>query len=157
MGAAGRALYPTLGRTLAAEGRAAMAINYQPATSVEACSTSARRQTWRSASRLRDPRPLLRRRRRSRRRDIPEPDRRRHHYATQSVDVKRDGWARCRCSCSMANGFDPRSGELDDGAGAGWPLSRTFPDTDHLMSEAAEEIEHLTIEWVRDRFDEHAR
>ena len=39
---------------------------------------------------------------------------------------------------------------------AGHGEVRTFPDTDHLMSEAAEEIEHLTIEWVRDRFDEHA-
>lgn len=33
---------------------------------------------------------------------------------------------------------------------------RIFPDTDHLMAEAADEIAEITHEWVRARFDEHA-
>lgn len=33
---------------------------------------------------------------------------------------------------------------------------RTFPGTDHLMSELADKITKITGGWVRDRFDEHA-
>ena len=33
---------------------------------------------------------------------------------------------------------------------------KTFPDTDHLMAEAADEIATITKQWVADRFREHA-
>ena len=33
---------------------------------------------------------------------------------------------------------------------------RTFPGTDHLMSEVADKITEITSGWVRDRFDKHA-
>ena len=39
---------------------------------------------------------------------------------------------------------------------AGHGEVKTFPDTDHLMAEAADEIEALTLEWVAARFAEHA-
>lgn len=39
---------------------------------------------------------------------------------------------------------------------AGHGEVRTFPNTDHLMGEVAEEIAEITAEWVRARFDEHA-
>ncbi len=39
---------------------------------------------------------------------------------------------------------------------AGHGEVRTFPDTDHLMIEAADEIAELTRDWVNARFDEHA-
>ena len=34
---------------------------------------------------------------------------------------------------------------------------RTFPDADHLLVEVADEIEALTLDWVRSRFDERGR
>ena len=39
---------------------------------------------------------------------------------------------------------------------AGHGEVRTYPDTDHLMAEAADEIADLTHTWVRERFAEHA-
>ena len=33
---------------------------------------------------------------------------------------------------------------------------RTFPGTDHLMSEVADKITEITCGWLRDRFDKHA-
>jgi pimeloyl-ACP methyl ester carboxylesterase len=39
---------------------------------------------------------------------------------------------------------------------AGTGEVRTFPDTDHLMAEAAEEIAELTGSWVREKFAAHA-
>ncbi len=39
---------------------------------------------------------------------------------------------------------------------AGTGEVRLFPDTDHLMAEAAEEIAVITGQWVRDKFDIHA-
>ncbi|MEO0495498.1 MAG: dienelactone hydrolase family protein [Actinomycetota bacterium] len=39
---------------------------------------------------------------------------------------------------------------------AGHGEVRTFPGTDHLMAEAADEIATITGEWVRARLDEHA-
>lgn len=39
---------------------------------------------------------------------------------------------------------------------AGTGEVRTFPDTDHLMAEAADELAALTGPWIRARFDEHA-
>ncbi|MEM7143289.1 MAG: hypothetical protein AAF548_19895, partial [Actinomycetota bacterium] len=39
---------------------------------------------------------------------------------------------------------------------AGTGEVRTFPDTDHLMAEAADEIAEITGTWVRERFAAHA-
>jgi pimeloyl-ACP methyl ester carboxylesterase len=39
---------------------------------------------------------------------------------------------------------------------AGHGEVRTYPDTDHLMVEVADEIAELTTDWVRDRFADHA-
>lgn len=39
---------------------------------------------------------------------------------------------------------------------AGTGEVRTFPDTDHLMAEAADEIAEITGTWVRERFSAHA-
>ena len=39
---------------------------------------------------------------------------------------------------------------------AGHGEVRTFPDADHLLAEVADEIETITIDWVRARFEEHA-
>lgn len=39
---------------------------------------------------------------------------------------------------------------------AGTGEVKTFPDTDHLMAEAAEEIATITSSWVRERFAAHA-
>ena len=39
---------------------------------------------------------------------------------------------------------------------AGTGEVRTFPDTDHLMVEAADEIAEITGTWVREKFAAHA-
>ena len=39
---------------------------------------------------------------------------------------------------------------------AGTGEVKTFPDTDHLMAEAAEEIASITGTWVREHFAAHA-
>jgi pimeloyl-ACP methyl ester carboxylesterase len=39
---------------------------------------------------------------------------------------------------------------------AGTGEVRTFPDTDHLMAEAADEIAEITGTWIREKFEAHA-
>ncbi len=160
----GRALYPTLAKTLAAEGRAAMAVDYRTPGDLGRCLLDVCAATDLAMRNGGERFVIL------------------GHSFGGAVAIQAAGtfpgqtagvitYATQSGGCEEAGrmGSVPLlllHGERDSILGpensmmvqalAGHGEVRTYPDTDHLMAEAADEIETLTIEWVRARFDEHA-
>ena len=160
----GRALYVTLGKALAAEGRAAMAVGYRKPGDLGRClldmCAAADLAMRNGGERF----VLL------------------GHSFGGAVAVQAAGtfpavaagvitYATQSAGCEEAArmGSVPLlllHGERDSILGpensmmvqslAGHGEVHTFPETDHLMAEAADEIEALTLDWVRARFAEHA-
>ena len=160
----GRSLYPTLGSALAAQGRAAMAVQYRKPGDLSRClldvCAAADLALRNGAQRF----VIL------------------GHSFGGAVAVQAAGtfpaatagvitYATQSAGCEEASqmGAVPLlllHGERDSILGpensmmvqalAGHGDVRTFPDADHLLVEVADEIEALTLDWVRSRFDEHA-
>ena len=159
----GRALYPTLGKRLAAEGRAGMIVGYRKPGDLSRCLLDVCATTALALRNGAERFALL------------------GHSFGGAVAVQGAGtfpghtagvvtFATQSAGCEEAGrmGEVPLlllHGERDSILGpensmmvqalAGHGEVRTFPDTDHLMAEAADELEELVPAWLTDRFEEH--
>ena len=159
----GRALYPTLGKRLAAEGRAGMIVGYRKPGDLSRCLLDVCATTDLALRNGAERFALL------------------GHSFGGAVAVQGAGtfpghtagvvtFATQSAGCEEAGrmGEVPLlllHGERDSILGpensmmvqalAGHGEVRTFPDTDHLMAEAADELEELVPAWLTDRFEEH--
>ena len=160
----GRSLYPTLGKALAAEGRAAMAVDYRKAGDPARCLLDVCAATDLAMRNGAERFVIL------------------GHSFGGAIAIQAAGtfpgatagvitYATQSAGCEEAGRMGPvplllLHGERDSILGpensmmvqalAGHGEVKTFPDADHLLAEVADEIETLTLDWVRARFDDHA-
>lgn len=160
----GHSLYPTLGKQLADEGRAAMAIDYRKPGDLARCLLDVCAATDLAVRNGAERFVILG-----------------HSFggavAIQAAGTFPGATAGVITYATQSGGCEEAArmgnvpllllhGERDSILGpensmmvqalAGHGEVRTFPDADHLLAEVADEIETITIDWVRARFEEHA-